>query len=98
MAELPTLPAKHNDFVSYLAKNGQTPMAELLQPYRAYDAKIRELFAQKPDHPTLRNPLVNVVPLFEGHTDDIKIRARNLSSETTTEMESYIMPLKEVDR
>lgn len=98
MAGLPALPAKHNDFISYLAKNAQTPMAELLQPYRAYDAKIRELFAQEPDHPVLRDHFVNVVPVFEDHTNDIKIRARNLSAETAGEMESYIMPLKDADR
>lgn len=73
-------------------------MADLLQPYRTYDAKIRELFAQEPDHPALKDPFVNVVPLFEGHTDDIQIRARNLSTETPEEKERYIMPLKEADR
>lgn len=98
MAALPALPAKQNDFIRYLAANLKKSMTELAEPYREYDAKIRELFAQEPDHLALKDPNVNVLPLFDGSTDNVKIRARDLSSETDEEKEKYVMPLKDADR
>jgi hypothetical protein len=93
---LPTLPAKHDEFIPYLAKHSTTPMIELLEPYKIYDTKIRELFAQDPQNTSLLDPLVNVVPIFrDGHASDLKIRARNLMSESQEEQDRYIMPLKD---
>jgi hypothetical protein len=74
-------------------------MIELLEPYKIYDSKIRELFAQDPQNPSLSDPLVNVVPVFgNGYAGDLKIRARNLRSEFQEEQERYIMSLKDEDR
>jgi hypothetical protein len=74
-------------------------MTQLLEPYKEYDAKIRELFAQEPEHPSLADPFVNVVPVFGGgHASDVKIRARDLTSELQEESDRYIMPLKDEDR
>lgn len=98
MAALPALPVKHIDFIQYLAANPKKPIAELAQPYRQYDAKIRELFAQEPGNPALKDPNLNVLPLFDGNVDDVKIRARDLGSETAEEKEKYIMHLKDDDR
>jgi hypothetical protein len=39
-----------------------------------------------------------VVPVFGGHQKDLRIRARNLESESKEEKEKYVMPLSEADR
>ncbi|KAK5015082.1 hypothetical protein LTR60_003045, partial [Cryomyces antarcticus] len=96
--ELPHLPAQHNDFISYITANPATSMRELLEPYKQYDAKLRQIFAQEPDHPATVNHQINTVPVFAGHEQEVKIRARNLLSETDEEKEQYIMPLKNTER
>ncbi|KAF2192505.1 ankyrin repeat protein [Zopfia rhizophila CBS 207.26] len=95
---LPEVPVKHEDFLKYVKANLDKPLSELLEPYKQYDAKLREIFAQEPTHPALADPLLNVVPVFNGHEADIKIRARNLDSETAEEKERYIMPLNDDER
>ena len=59
---LPLIPVKHHDFVRYISANQQTPIPELLEPYKAYDNKMREVFAQQPNHPAIKQP--NVVPIY----------------------------------
>ncbi|KAL1645066.1 hypothetical protein SLS61_008499 [Didymella pomorum] len=71
-------------------------MHELLAPYKDYDAKLREVFAQQPSHPAISKS--NVVPLFTGKEGDVKIRARDLASESQEERERYLMPLAKKDR
>ncbi|KAF2476310.1 ankyrin [Lindgomyces ingoldianus] len=95
---LPNVPVKHTDFIQYIASNPDKPLLELLEPYKLYDSKIREVFAQEPNHPSLIDQHLNIVPVFNGHEKDVKIHARNLDAETTDEKERYIMPLNEKDR
>jgi hypothetical protein len=97
---LPPLPTNsHDEFIQYLSKNPTTPMTKLLEPYKVYDVKIRELFAQDPRNPILSEPLVNAVPVFGGgHASDVRVRARDLKLESQEEQERYIMPLKDADR
>src|SRR5262245_42322660 len=45
-SELPKVPAQHADFISYVQSNPNTPLPGLLEPYKRYDAKLREVFAQ----------------------------------------------------
>ncbi len=94
--ELPSLPAKHADWISYVAKHPDTPMSELIAPYKEYDSKLREVFAQHPEHPAIAEP--NVAPVFAGSGQSLKIRARNLAAESETESQRYLMPLKSIDR
>lgn len=89
----PSLPVPPADLVRYLAQHPQTPMVELLEPFRKYEAYLREVFAQDPGNELLKNPHVNVLPLFTENTSDIKIRARNLGAESREEKSKYIMPL-----
>lgn len=95
---LPEVPVKHADFVSYVQSHPNTPLPELLEPFKQYDAKLREVFAQEPDHPALSDVHLNVAPVFNGQEQHVKIRARNLESETDQEKERYIMPLSAEDR
>jgi hypothetical protein len=95
---LPDVPAKHDGFIPYVASHPDKSMIELLEPYKQYDAKLREVYAQEPQHPALADSFINVVPLFDGHEADLKIRARDLSSESAEEKDRYIMNLEKEDR
>ncbi|KAF2817234.1 ankyrin repeat protein [Mytilinidion resinicola] len=95
---LPEVPAKHDGFIPFVASHPDKSIVELLEPYKQYDAKLREIYAQEPQHPALANPFVNVVPLFNGHEADLKVRARDLSSESAEEKDRYIMSLDDEDR
>lgn len=94
--ELPGIPAPHAEFIQYLAANSGTSVLELVKPYNQYDAEMRKIFAQKPDHPAIAQP--NVVPVFAGHETDVRIQARKLEAEYGKEKEAFIMPLKDEDR
>ena len=93
MASLPKLPATHSHFIPYLKNNPKTPLSALVKPYSDYEAKLREIFAQSRDDPLIQDPKVNVVPVFEGHQQDLCIRARALDDDL--ENRKYIMPLKD---
>lgn len=71
-------------------------MHDLLAPYKEYDAKLREIFAQQPSHPAVEKP--NVIPLFRGHEENVKIRARDPATEPEDERQRYLMPLKRAER
>jgi hypothetical protein len=95
---LPDVPTKHADFISHIASNPDKKLPELLEPYKQYDAKLREVFAQEPNHPALNDQYLNVVPLFNGGEKHLKIRARDLENESVKEKERYVMPLNDEDR
>jgi len=95
---LPDVPAKHADFIPYIKSHSSTPLIELLEPYKQYDATLREIFAQEPEHSSLSDEHLNVVPVFDGHEQDLRIRARDLESEIDEEKEKYLMPLNVNDR
>jgi len=90
--ELPELPVSHEDFISYLNKNPNTPVSDLLAPFKTFENTLRKAYAQQPDHGALENHSINTVPLFSGHEDKLRIRARSLEDEA--ENERYIMPLE----
>ncbi|KAH7556524.1 hypothetical protein BM1_05958 [Bipolaris maydis] len=94
--ELPPLPVKHDDWIAHISSHPDKSLPELIAPYKEYDAKLREVFAQQPSHPAIAIP--NVVPIFSGHECELKVRARNLAEETEDERQRYIMPLSNAER
>jgi hypothetical protein len=54
------------------------------------------VFAQQPSHPAISKS--NAVPLFTGKEQDVKIRARDLATESQDERERYLMPLAKSHR
>jgi hypothetical protein len=93
----PALPAAYEDFVAYIAANKDSPMHELVEPYKQHENEMRKVFAQRSNHPALRTP--GIVPIFgSGHEHEITIRARDLGCEPLTEREAYIMPLSDDQR
>ncbi|KAI1443934.1 ankyrin [Annulohypoxylon stygium] len=93
LADLPKLPVANNELANYIANHPKIPMSELMDPYRKYEAKLREVYAQERTNPILDDPYLNALPLFTKDTPKIKTRARNLEAESPIEKEKYIMPL-----
>ncbi|KAI1426426.1 ankyrin repeat protein [Xylaria sp. FL1777] len=96
--QLPKLPAAHNELVTYIATRPNMSMTELMDPYRKFEAKLREMYAQDRDNHVLDDPYLNVLPLFTKDTSTIQTRARNLSAETQDQKDKYIMPLPDDKR
>ncbi|KAF1828832.1 ankyrin [Decorospora gaudefroyi] len=96
LMDLPSVPVNHDDWIAHVAAYPEAPMRDLIEPYKAYDSKLREVFAQQPEHPAIETP--NVVPIFAGHEHELKIRARNLADESKVERQRYLMPLGNRDR
>ncbi|KAI0404447.1 ankyrin repeat protein [Xylaria palmicola] len=97
-SQLPKLPAAHDELVKYIAERPGTPIAELVEPYRSFEARLREMYAQERSNPALDNPYLNVLPLFTKDTPALRTRARNLDSETQEQKDKYIMALPEDKR
>lgn len=98
LIEIPKLPTPVKDFIPYLAKNPTAPITTLLEPYKAYESELRKVYAQQPDHEAIRDGSVNLIPLFEGHETELKIRARSMNTETDDEKSRYLMALNKEDR
>ncbi|KAI9367560.1 hypothetical protein BJX61DRAFT_551360 [Aspergillus egyptiacus] len=96
---LPPVPVKHSEFLDYVKANPEKPIPELVKPYNEYDAVLRRIYAQEPDHPAVADNVLNMVPLFDANgCADIHIRARDLASETEEVKSKYLMPLKDEQR
>jgi hypothetical protein len=94
--DLPSVPAPMQGFLPYLAR--QSKVAEALQPYKTYESKLRETFAQYRDNAILNDPHINTVPIFAGHEQTVKVHARDLHHETLEEKEKFLLPLSASDR
>ncbi|OAL28853.1 hypothetical protein AYO20_09333 [Fonsecaea nubica] len=90
--ELPPLPVPIPDFVSYVDKRprSQIGVAEAIRPFKAYESKLREIYAQQPDHPAaIANHLV---PVFKDAP--VTIRARDLAKESDAEKDQFLLSLQ----
>jgi hypothetical protein len=96
--DLPQLPAAHTGLAAYIAEHPDETMVDIMDPYRRYEARLREVYAQDRQNPLLNDPYLNVVPLFTEDTAKITTRARDLSAESEEEKSRYIMPLPEDKR
>ncbi|KAF3344776.1 hypothetical protein VD0002_g1466 [Verticillium dahliae] len=95
---LQELPAPHSELVNYIAGHPEKSMIEILDPYRRYEAQLRSVFAQDRNSTLLNDPYVNLLPVFNENTKNIKTRARNLSAESEEEKSRYIMSLPDDKR
>lgn len=93
---MPPLPVPQQQFIEHVAAHPSTPIPELLLPFQQYENELRKVFAQQPEHAVAKE--CSVVPVFGGHEQHVKIRARDLVLESDKVKESYIMPLKPAER
>ncbi|TLD12007.1 uncharacterized protein PgNI_03234 [Pyricularia grisea] len=91
--KLSATPVPHAELPAYLEKHNKTPVVDLFKPYRVFENELRALYAQEPDNEALKDPYINVLPLFAPNMSQIKIRARNLKVESAKERSKYIMAL-----
>lgn len=98
LTDLPTLPASHEELAKYISTHQDQPVAQILEPYRQYEAKLREVYAQDRRNPALDDPYLNVLPLFTEDTEHITTRARDLAAESEEEKSRYIMQLPDDKR
>ncbi|KAE8441442.1 hypothetical protein EG329_004968 [Mollisiaceae sp. DMI_Dod_QoI] len=97
--EIPQLPSNTvKEFIPYLTKHPKTAIGTLLEPFKAFESELRKVYAQQPDHEAVKDGNVNLVPIFDGHEQELKIRARDLDNESEDEKSKYIMSLKPKDR
>ncbi len=96
LMELPPVPVSHADWIAHVAANPQASLHDLIEPYKEYDSKLREIFAQQPEHPAVAK--TNILPIFTGREHELKIRARDLVDESEAERQRYLMPLDKADR
>ncbi|KAL1880820.1 hypothetical protein VTK73DRAFT_4990 [Phialemonium thermophilum] len=99
-ADIPRLPVPLADLPGFISSHPGKSVVDLLDPYRKYEAHLRQLYAQDPNNEVLKDPYVNVLPLFpNGAQPSIRVRARNLEAESEEERSKYIMSLpKDVRR
>lgn len=95
---LPSLPVSHAELAKYIADHPDKSVVEIIEPYRQYEARLREVYAQDRQNPALDDPYLNVLPLFNDNTKHITTRARDLASESEDVKSSYIMPLPDDKR
>ncbi|PGH35322.1 hypothetical protein GX50_01786 [[Emmonsia] crescens] len=93
--ELPSIPVPLNDFVPYLDKHSRDEIliGEAMAPFKAYESKLREIFAQEPNNKAIENPNINVVPVYNQHDVDVRVKARDLLKESPADAEKHILPL-----
>lgn len=98
MSGFPELPVAPEHLATYIAEHPETPLTEIMAPYRKYEAHIRGVFAQDRQNPALDDPHINLLPLFTQDTPKITTRARDLNAETEEEKSKYIMALPDDKR
>lgn len=97
--QLPKVPVPHVELARYIAENPDRSIVDLLEPYRQFEAQLRQLYAQEPDNEILKDDHLNVFPLFnDGEKADIRIRARDLDVEAQAEKDQYVMTLPDEQR
>ena len=97
--KIPGLPSGSvMEFIPYLSKYPDIPIAQLLEPYKKFEGELRKVYAQQPTHELVRDGKANLVPIFAGNEKELQIRARSLNTESEQEKSKYIMNLKDEER
>lgn len=95
---LPQLPVPLKELAQHIAHHPDTPIVDMLQPYREYEAILRQIYAQDAGNKVLQKPDLNILPLFTGDISGIHIRARDLAAESEQHKQQYIMALPDAQR
>lgn len=94
---LPNIPYSFKDFTSHLeAAKTRDEVNQVLEPFKTYEAKLRQIYAQEPDHDAVSQD--HLVPIYQAGKADLKTKARNVSSETKDEREKFLLPLSNKQR
>lgn len=93
--ELPNLPVPLDEFIPHLSRQSRRGilLEDALEPFKAYESRLREVFAQEPTNYVISDPHVSTVPVFAGYEHHLNAKSRQLGQETPAESEKYILPL-----
>ena len=95
--ELPTIPVPINCYLVEAAKcKTQADIQNATKPFIEYESKLREVFAQYPDHPAAKQE--HVLPLFNTDNPTPTVRARDLSKEVPEVSDRYLLALPPDER
>lgn len=95
--ELPLLPCSFEDVPSYLEKApSHSSVAEFVEPFKVYESKLRQIYAQEPTHDAVSKN--HLVPVFQDGTANLTIKARDLEAEKDVEKEKYLLEIPEKKR
>lgn len=90
--ELPTLPCALDGLPAHIeAANTPAKVTEVVQPFKAYEAKLRQIYAQEPNHQAVSQN--HLIPVYQGSQLDLSIKARDLSIESQQEQNKYLLSL-----
>ena len=95
--DLPQLPTPIDQYVhSTQDCQTQQDVVNATKPYVAFESRLREVFAQQPEHPAvLQNHLV---PIFKPDTPSMLVRARDTDNESSKVKDRYLLPLSDDER
>ena len=93
---LPKLPSSIKEFVPYL--NNQEDITTALKPYKEFEFKLREVYAQDRSNLVLEDDYINIVPIFKGYETSINIRGRDINQESEEEQQRYLLSLSDEQR
>lgn len=94
--QLSKVPVPHAELARYVVENPDRSMVVVFQPYRQFEARLRQIDAQDPDDEILKDVHLNFFPLFnDGEKADIRIRARDLDAAAQADKDRYVMTLPE---
>lgn len=95
--ELPKLSTPISGYLSAVQKcKDQESIRVITKPFIQYESKLREIFAQYPDHPAVAQS--HLVPLFEPKTSTPTIISRDPDSQAQELREKYLLALKDDNR
>ena len=95
--EFPQLPAPVERFLQYSAQfKTQAELRKATEPFIQYESKLREVFAQHPDHAAAQRE--HLIPVFQADNPQPIIRARDPSKETPQIHDQYLLALSTKDR
>ena len=95
--ELPQLPTAIDRYLHHVEGcQTQAELREATVPYTRYESKLREIFAQYPDHPATKHD--HLVPLFSTDRPTPTVRARSPAREPEKVRDQYLLPLPDEER
>lgn len=95
--ELPQLPTPCERYLVETAKcKTQADIMETTKPFIDFENKLREVFAQYPDHSAAKQD--HLVPLYNTGNPTPSVRARDPSKEAEDVRERYLLSLPAEER
>lgn len=95
--DLPNLPFPPERLIQESAHcSSQEDVNKLTAPFVQYESKLREVYAQYPDHPAIQEN--HLLSIFQNDSDGLKIHARDFDEDQADVQEKYVLPLSVRDR